>query len=274
MLVRDEQVGDRDAVYVVNASAFETPAEARLVDALRAQAQPVVSLVGEDGGEVVGHIMFSPVTLSGDPQVLVMGLAPMAVAPERQNEGIGSALVREGLLRCEQLGFAAAVVLGHPEYYPRFGFSPSSRFGIDSEYDVPDEVFMAMELQPGALNGKRGRIKYHAAFSAVQRGRADVANQGSAVRWRSPFHRPPDGKPLRVLSGCVNAGCRAVAPFSSAREGDDGELGREDCFGAGADGVGLMPRGDDDGAERCGVHFSGAADREVGDAPGDRDTVV
>jgi putative acetyltransferase len=91
----------------------------------------------------------------------------MAVAPEHQRKGIGSALVRAGLERCRQLDFAAVVVLGHPEYYPRFGFSPSTRFGIGSEYDVPEDVFMATELQPGALSGKAGTVKYHAAFGDV-----------------------------------------------------------------------------------------------------------
>ena len=167
MLIRAEKENDRDAVYAVNSSAFETPSEANLVGALLEQAQPVVSLVAEDNGEVVGHIMFSPVALSGYPDLKVMGLAPMAVAPEHHRKGIGSALVRAGLEQCEQLGFAAVVVLGHPEYYPRFGFSPSFRFGIDSEYEVPEDVFMAMELQPGALSGKTGRVKYHAAFSNV-----------------------------------------------------------------------------------------------------------
>ena len=167
MLIRAEKENDRDAVYAVNVSAFETPSEANLVDALLEQAQPVVSLVAEDNGEVVGHIMFSPVSLSDYPDLKVMGLAPMAVAPEHQRKGIGSALVRAGLEQCEQLGYAAVVVLGHPEYYPRFGFSPSSQFGIYSEYEVPEDVFMAMELQPGALSGKTGRVKYHAAFSNV-----------------------------------------------------------------------------------------------------------
>ena len=167
MLIRAEKENDRDAVYTVNASAFESPSEANLVDALLEQAQPVVSLVAEDNGEVVGHIMFSPVSLSEYPDLKLMGLAPMAVAPEHQRKGIGSALVRAGLEQCKQLGFAAVVVLGHPEYYPRFGFLPSSRFGIDSEYEVPEEVFMAKELQPGALSGKTGRVKYHAAFSNV-----------------------------------------------------------------------------------------------------------
>ena len=164
MLVRAEKDNDRDAVYAVNVSAFETPAEADLVDALRAQAQPIVSLVAEDSGEVVGHIMFSPVSLSGHPHLKLMGLGPMAVIREHQRKGIGSALVQAGLAQCKQLGFSAAVVLGHPEYYPRFGFSPSSRFGIDSEYDVPEDVFMAIELQPDALSEKTGKVKYHPAF--------------------------------------------------------------------------------------------------------------
>ena len=165
MLIRAEKENDRDAVYALNVSAFETPSEANLVDTLREQAQPVVSLVADDKGEIVGHITFSPVSLSGHSNVKVMGLGPMAVTPEHQRKGIGSALVRAGLEQCRQLGFTAVVVLGHPEYYPRSGFSPSSRFGIDSEFKVPDEVFMAMELEPEALSGKAGRVKYHATFS-------------------------------------------------------------------------------------------------------------
>ena len=167
MLIRTERESDRDAVRAVNVSAFDTPSEANLVDTLREQAEPIVSLVAEVNGEVLGHIMFSLVALSGYPNLKVMGLAPMAVVPEHQSKGIGSALVRAGLEQCRQLGSTAVVVLGHPEYYLRFGFSPSSRSGIDSEYEVPEEVFMAMELQPGALSGKTGRVKYHAAFSNV-----------------------------------------------------------------------------------------------------------
>ncbi len=151
----------------MNASAFETPGEANLVDALREQARPMVSLVAMDAETVVGHIMFSPVSLSGHPDLDIMGLAPMAVAPEYQRKGIGSALVRAGLDRCKQLNFGAVVVLGHSKYYPGFGFSPSMRFGIGCEYEVPEEVFMALELLPGYLRGASGTIKYHAAFSNV-----------------------------------------------------------------------------------------------------------
>lgn len=94
-----------------------------------------------------------------------MGLAPMAVAPEHQRKGIGSALVRAGLDECKQLGFGAVVVLGHADYYPRFGFLSSARFGIGCEYEVPEEVFMVVELQAGFLDGASGKVKYHAAFS-------------------------------------------------------------------------------------------------------------
>ena len=172
MHIRTEEYQDRAAVHAVNAAAFETDDEANLVDALRERANPIVSLVAEDDGQgvnhIIGHIMFTPVSLSGYPDLKMMGLAPMAVDPAHQRKKIGSALVRAGLEQCRDLGFEAVVVLGHPEYYPRFGFLPSARFGnIDSEYDVPDEVFMALELQLHALRGKTGRVKYNPAFGIL-----------------------------------------------------------------------------------------------------------
>jgi len=165
MLIRSEQEKDRTAVHAVNVSAFDTPLEANLADALRVRADPIVSLVAEDNGAILGHIIFSPVSLSGHPALRIMGLAPMAVAPVHQRKGIGSALVRAGLEQCKQLGFGAVVVLGHPAYYPRFGFTSSTRFGIGCEYDVPEEVFMVVELHAGFLRGRSGTIKYDAAFS-------------------------------------------------------------------------------------------------------------
>jgi len=128
---------------------------------------PLISLVAEERGKVIGHIFFSPVSLDGRPDLLIMGLAPMAVLPGHQHAGIGSALVRAGLDQCRLLPAAAVVVLGHPEFYPRFGFVPSTRFGIRSDYDVPEEVFMALELEPGCLDGLSGTIRYHDAFNAV-----------------------------------------------------------------------------------------------------------
>jgi putative acetyltransferase len=167
MTVRSERPGDIAAIRGVNLAAFGRAVEANLVDALRAQAAPIVSLVADDSGSMTGHILFSPVTLSGSPDLKIMGLAPMAVVPARQREGIGSALVGAGLEACKQLGFGAVVVLGHAGYYPRFGFVPASRFGVASEYDVPDDVFMAVELEPGALRGVSGTIRYHSAFATV-----------------------------------------------------------------------------------------------------------
>jgi putative acetyltransferase len=163
-LIRDEQATDYDAVRALNASAFDTAAEARLVDALREQAAPLVSLVAEQDGAIIGHILFTPVALSGRDDLEIMALAPMAVAPSRQRQGIGSALVSAGLDRCRALGAGAAVVLGHPAFYPRFGFVPSVRFGIVCEYDVPQDAFMVVELEPGFLQNASGTIRYHAAF--------------------------------------------------------------------------------------------------------------
>lgn len=164
MVVRPEQSADAPAVRRVHLAAFDTSVEADLVDALRINARPLVSLVAEQNGEIVGHILFSPVSLSGHPGLSLMGLAPMAVRPTQQRSGIGSALVRAGLQRCQQLGVGAIVVLGHPNYYPRFGFQQSAHFGIKSEYDAPAEAFMVLELQHGYLGARSGVIKFHPAF--------------------------------------------------------------------------------------------------------------
>jgi putative acetyltransferase len=167
MNIRPERPADIPGIRAVNLMAFETSAEADLVDALREQAEWTVSLVADDGEALVGHILFSPVTLRGHPELPVAGLGPMAVVPARQRQGIGSALIHDGLERCRQLGFGAVVVVGHPEYYPRFGFTAGSRFDLGCEYDVPDEAFMVLELDKGILTGKSGIIHYHPAFASV-----------------------------------------------------------------------------------------------------------
>lgn len=169
LIVRDEIPADHAGVRRVNEAAFSGRQEADIVEALHSQGAAAMSLVAEDGGEIVGHIMFSPVALQGQVgPPLGLGLAPMAVVPSRQRQGIGSRLVWAGLDRCRALGARFVVVLGHAAYYPLFGFVPASRFGLRCEWDAPDEAFMALELADGALRGPAGRVvRYHPAFGAA-----------------------------------------------------------------------------------------------------------
>ena len=167
MRIRPDTTTDHAAVRAVNEAAFGTSLEANLVEALRSKNLTLVSLVADVDGKVVGHILFSPVSLADRPHLNVMGLGPMAVAPDHQRCGIGSALVREGLKRCKDVGCRAVVVVGHPEYYPRFGFAPAARHALRSEYDVPADVFMVVELEAGALIGATGLVRYDDAFGSV-----------------------------------------------------------------------------------------------------------
>lgn len=162
-VIRPERPSDRDAVYRVNEAAFGQPDEADLVDRLRERSSSYLGLVAEVDGVVIGHILFTPVTLDVGAAD-VRGLAPMAVLPEHQRSGVGSALVRAGLAACAADGAEAVVVLGHPAYYPRFGFKPASAYGIACAYDVPDEAFMALERVEGALTDAAGVARYHPAF--------------------------------------------------------------------------------------------------------------
>lgn len=166
MNVRQETEKDHNTVRTVHLDAFEGPGEAKLVDLLREKASPVVSLVAENDGEVVGHIMFSPVTL-GDYDIKIMGLAPVAVLESKQKKGYGAALINAGLDECRALGYLGVVLLGHADYYPRFGFRTSAEFDIASEYDVPAENFMALELNEGAFDDVSGIIKYHPVFAEL-----------------------------------------------------------------------------------------------------------
>lgn len=162
---RAESQNDASDIRNINRLAFGGPEEARLVEQLRGEVAPLVSLVLESDGQMIGHILFSPVELEQYPDLRIMGLGPMAVRPEKQRQGFGQALVRKGLDDCRRLGAGAVVVLGHPEYYPRFGFRKASAFGLVSKFDVPDEVFMALELIPGYLDNAVGTARYAPAFS-------------------------------------------------------------------------------------------------------------
>ena len=168
MTIRPEKEEDREAIRRVNKLAFSRSNEADLVDALRIRAYPYLSLVAVLDDRLVGHIFFSPVWVESEGAAfMAMGLAPMAVLPEYQKQGIGSELVRQGLSECWRLGHNIVVVLGHPKYYPRFGFAPAKLKGLRCEYDAADEVFMVVELDAGALGGRHGLVKYHPEFRTV-----------------------------------------------------------------------------------------------------------
>lgn len=168
LTIRPELPEDFSTVFEINQRAFGRPEEARLVEALRKVATPQISLVAVRDNQVVGHIFFSPVTIEGQhSSVQALGLAPMAVVPELQNQGVGSLLVREGLNAARRMGQSIVVVLGHITYYPRFGFEIASRKGLRCEFPAPDEAFMVTELTPNALRGVSGVVKYLPEFSRV-----------------------------------------------------------------------------------------------------------
>jgi len=164
--VRDEAPADVDAVRDVVTRAFDQPAEAILVDALRKAGKATISLVAERDGRVVGHVLFSPVTLAEAPHApFASGLAPLAVLPEHQKHGAGSALVRAGLARCRSAGHAFVVVLGRPAYYGRFGFVDAERYRLHSEYHVPPGIFQVLEIAPHGLSGMSGLVRYPEEFA-------------------------------------------------------------------------------------------------------------
>ena len=166
LTIRNEQPDDIVVVHALNETAFGQPTEATIVDAIRAACPDAVSLVAVDDGQIVGHIFFSPVFASSENgSVQAMGLGPMAVAPERQRQGIGSLLVHAGIDAMRKRNCPFIIVLGHPEYYPRFGFVPTSRHGLSCQWEgVPDEAFMILILDEVAIAGVSGTIRYRDEF--------------------------------------------------------------------------------------------------------------
>lgn len=164
--IRAEQPEDRADIRRINEAAFGRPEEAKIVDTLRDSCSDLLSLVAIADQKPVGHILFSPVVIDGaktHPEG--MGLAPMAVLPEYQRRGIGSRLVREGLERLQSKSVSFVVVLGHPGYYPRFGFRPASRYGIRCQWPgVPDPAFMILVFDELALQGISGVARYRDEF--------------------------------------------------------------------------------------------------------------
>ena len=164
--IREEQAGDVGTVRTVNESAFGQPEEAGVVDKLRDACDDLLSLVAVHDGEVVGHVLFSPATIEGDQQVIRgVGLAPMAVLPDHQRKGIGSKLIGAALAILGDRQCPFVIVLGHPEYYPRFGFEPASKYGIRCQWEgVPDEAFMLLVLDESVVRGVSGVARYRDEF--------------------------------------------------------------------------------------------------------------
>jgi putative acetyltransferase len=156
------------AIQEVHKRAFGGPVEAKLVRLICERNKALISLVAVSNDRVVGHILFSRVTIAKSPDTFnAVGLAPVAVLPDLQRQGIGSQLIHEGLKQCKQSGYVAVVLIGDPAYYSRFGFTRAADFGLQNEYGVHDE-FMVLALRDGALDGVSGMVKYLPEFTEAQ----------------------------------------------------------------------------------------------------------
>lgn len=165
--IRKEEPQDRDAVHNLNLAAFDSGPEAALVDNLRTSCKDYLAFVALEDGAVVGYILFTPTTIDGS-NVMGMGLAPMAVLPSHQRKGIGSQLVRYGLEHLRQSGCPFVIVLGHPEYYPRFGFEVASKYRLLCQWEgVPDEAFMVAVADDSALPRAGGVVRYRGEFDGA-----------------------------------------------------------------------------------------------------------
>ena len=166
--VRHEQPRDIPAIRQVHTLAFAQPNEAELVETLREACALTISLVALQSDRIVGHIAFSPVTIVSETSTTnAIALGPMAVLPTHQRTGLGTHLVTAGLDACRATAYGVVVVLGHSQYYPRFGFTPSQPYGITWAHDAPADAFMIYALQPDALTQTRGVVYYHPAFAHV-----------------------------------------------------------------------------------------------------------
>lgn len=165
--IRAEQAADQEALHHLNLEAFGGNAEASIVDALRDSCDRLLSLVAVENDELIGHILFSPVTIETSVgKQRGMGLAPMAVLPAFQGQGIGTQLVERGLEQLRRDGIPFVIVLGHPGYYPRFGFVPASRQGIRCQWEgVPDEAFMVLLLDDSLDGRLAGTARYREEFT-------------------------------------------------------------------------------------------------------------
>jgi putative acetyltransferase len=168
MKIRLELPADIIGIHMVEAAAFNRPAEADLVDRLRENGKVTLSLVAEEDAIICGHVLFSPVVLqSEDGEFHAVGLGPVAVDPTLQRQGIGATLIREGLMRLREAQAPVVFVEGNPSYYGRFGFRDAEQVGISCEFNPPPGCFMLLELRPGSLGGRQGVVHYSEEFQSV-----------------------------------------------------------------------------------------------------------
>ena len=169
--IRQERVEDREAVYAVNAAAFGRESEATLVNLLRDDKAfiPELSLVARSADQLVGHVLMTEIEIVSEAGkgIRSLALAPVAVIPSFQKQGVGSRLIKAALNKATLLGYPSVIVLGHADYYPKFGFLPASKWQIKAPFEVADDVFMALELLPDGLKGTRGTVRYSKPFENV-----------------------------------------------------------------------------------------------------------
>ena len=164
--IRQESESDAPAIWRVHEQAFNEEDEAKVVEMLRASDSIVLSLVAVTGGQVVGHVLFSPVTVESSPaDSRWVALGPIGVLPDHQGRGIGSRLVREGLAQCQLQGCDGVVLLGDPGYYGRFGFVPASDYGLTDPYGG-GPAFQVIELRQGAIEQITGAVRFAPEFDA------------------------------------------------------------------------------------------------------------
>jgi predicted N-acetyltransferase YhbS len=171
IIIRTEKEKDYEAVIALNVEAFRhndfsDGREGELVCLLRKSSAfiPELSIVAEYRNTIIGHILITRIKIAGEREWESLSLAPMCVKPAYHNTGIGKKLINEGLKRAEELGFDSVILIGHPWYYPKFGFVPASTYNLKVTFDAPDEAFMAKELKPGSLKTKGGLILFPPEF--------------------------------------------------------------------------------------------------------------
>jgi putative acetyltransferase len=164
--IRQEIEEDYKRVYEINEMAFGQENESKLIEKIRKGPNfvPELSLVAEKDNTIVGHILFSKIKIVGESEYETLMLAPLAVVPELQKQGIGGKLIKKGIENAIELGFESIIVVGHKDYYPKFGFQKASKWGIQSSIEVPDEAFMAIELTEKALENRAGVVQFPQEF--------------------------------------------------------------------------------------------------------------